>query len=93
MPFPDCIRTRNLSAVGSAYSSVSVSDFSQYVGLPEPEAVALVEQQEPAGEWSVDIDAGMVHPPARKADKAVDAAGVDEKLQKLTDFIGFLEKQ
>jgi hypothetical protein len=85
---PDCTRQRFLDVVSTAYSSLSLSDFAQYVGLPEPEAVALAEKQ--AG-WRVDVVEAMVHP-ERRPEKPVEVAPSEEKLALLTDFIAFLEK-
>jgi hypothetical protein len=84
------IRERYLDAVGSAYTSISLADFCQYLGLPEggEEAVELARQQ-PG--WSVDVPGRMVLP-QRKAAPAAKAAPSEEKLSQLTDYIAFLEK-
>jgi len=84
----ECLRTQYLDVVSAAYSSISSSELSTYVGLSEPEAVALAGRQ-PG--WSVDAATGFVRP-AGRPEPAVGAQDSEQKLTRLTDFIGFLEK-
>ena len=88
IPLPECLRTQYLDVVSAAYSSISSSELSTYVGLSEPEAVALAGRQ-PG--WSVDAATGFVRP-AGRPEPAVGAQDSEQKLTRLTDFIGFLEK-
>ena len=74
--------------VSAAYSSISTSELSTYVGLSEPEAVALAGRQ-PG--WAVDPASGFVSP-AGRPEPAVGAQDAEQKLTRLTDFIAFLEK-
>lgn len=87
-PLSECLRTQYLDVVSAAYSSISTSELSTYVGLSEPEAVALAGRQ-PG--WSVDPASGFVRP-AGRPEPVSGAQDAEQKLARLTDFIGFLEK-
>ena len=43
--FSEIVRDRSLELIGRAYTSISVSEFSRYIGLPEQEAVLLASKQ------------------------------------------------
>ena len=43
--FSEIVRDRSLELIGRAYTSITVSDFSRYVGLPEAEAASLAAEQ------------------------------------------------
>ena len=76
--------------VSAAYSSISTPELATYVGLSEPEALALAGRQ-PG--WAVDPAAapGLVRP-AGRPEPAAGAQDAEQKLARLTDFIAFLEK-
>ena len=74
--------------MGGAYTSISIGDFAQLVGLTEAEAVHLAEGQEG---WSVDSESKMILP-QRLVGKQVEPPPSAEKLRQLTDYIAYLEK-
>jgi len=88
----DRVRERAIELVGEAYTSIKVSDFAQMVGCPATTDSA----QEGAAElarsvgWTV-TDEGMVCP-VRKVAPVAPSLAAEQQLDKLTDFVAFLEK-
>ena len=86
------MRERAIELVGEAYTSIKVSDFAQMVGCPATTDSA----QEGAAElarsvgWTV-TDEGMVCP-VRKVAPVAPSLAAEQQLDKLTDFVAFLEK-
>merc|ERR1712025_901906 len=82
------VRQKSLELVSRAYSSISVENFSKYVGVNEKEAVQIASN-EPG--WLLKEDEQLIYPAERKQDE--DAPAQSEKqLASLTDFVSFLEK-
>ncbi|XP_040567418.1 COP9 signalosome complex subunit 8 [Lepeophtheirus salmonis] len=81
-------RKRHVDLVSSAYSSISISDFSHYVGLPEEEAMRLAQSQE---DWKIDDNCRIILP-ARKKPPPLKSIPSEVQISQLTDYISFLEK-
>lgn len=86
--FAEKTRQRFVNLVSKAYSSIGLTDFSNFVGLPEAEAVQLASQQ-PG--WSYDAQSKIVHP-AKVEIKETETIPSEQQLHLLTDFVAFLEK-
>jgi len=85
----DRVRQQSLDLVGSAYTSIKVSDFSRLVGCPiEAEAVTLALAQ-PG--WTLDSDKTHICPERKKA-PTIPTPAAEEQLDQLTQFVAFLEK-
>ena len=74
--------------VSQAYSSISLAEFSSFVGLSELEAGELAAQQ-PG--WSLDPQEKIIIP-ARIEVKETETIPSEQQLHLLTDFVAFLEK-
>lgn len=81
-------RARFVNLVSQAYSSISLAEFSTYVGLGELEAGELASQQ-PG--WSLDTQNKIIIP-AQVEVKETETIPSEQQLQLLTDFVAFLEK-
>jgi hypothetical protein len=81
-------RERFVTLVSEAYTSISLGDFSNYVGLSEVEAGQLASSQ-PG--WSIDTQNKIICP-AKKEVKDTETIPSEQQLHLLTDFVAFLEK-
>ena len=86
--FSERTRSRSVSLVSQAYSSISLEEFSNYVGLSELDAGQLATQQ-PG--WSFDSQNKLILP-AKMAVKETETVPSEQQLHLLTDFVAFLEK-
>ena len=77
-----------MNLVSQAYSSISLVEFSNYVGLSELEAGELASQQ-PG--WSLDSQNKIIIP-AQLEVKETETIPSEQQLSLLTDFVAFLEK-
>ena len=92
------MRERAIELVGEAYTSIKVSDFAQMVGCPCPATAAVAEgggggaaaQLARSVGWTV-TDEGIVCP-VRKVAPAAPSLAAEQQLDKLIDFVAFLEK-
>nr|ACO10810.1 COP9 signalosome complex subunit 8 [Caligus rogercresseyi] len=82
----ETIRRRHVDLVASAYSSISISDFSNYVGLAEEQARELALRQDG---WKME---GSVILPIRKKSPSVQNTPSEVQIAQLADYISFLEK-
>ena len=87
--FSEKTRARFINLVSQAYSSISLIEFSNYVGLSELEAGELASQQ-PG--WSIDTQNKIIIPTQVKEVKETETIPSEQQLQLLTDFVAFLEK-
>ena len=79
-------KEKQIQLVGNAYSTIKLSDLSQYVGMNETETGAMVER---VG-WGWDKTSGVVSPKQSKEQRGM-VPPTEEQLNRLTDFIAFLE--
>lgn len=90
----DAVQKRALQLVGHAYSSISVTDFSSFVGITPEEVVARATPPSGVdndGGWSMDPNVpGMVLPRKPSPGPIVECSSEDQ-LYKLTEFVSFLE--
>ena len=81
-------QARFVSLVGNSYSSISLPEFANYVGLPSEEALQLAKEQ-PG--WSYDDTRNLVLP-VKLETAETESIPSEQQLQLLTDFVAFLEK-
>nr|CAG4641258.1 EOG090X0F3A [Eulimnadia texana] len=85
-------RTKIINLIAKAYSSVHLQTFANILGLnehtEEVEAV-LLKLKEEAG-WRVDAGAGLIIPES-PAPPPIEIVSNAEQLEKLTNFVSFLE--
>ena len=81
-------RSRFINLVSNAYTSISLADFSKYVGLSELEAGQLAAQQ-PG--WQYDTENRVIRPVKAEV-KETEIIPSEQQLHLLTDFVAFLEK-
>jgi hypothetical protein len=79
-------REQALQLVGAAYSTIRISDLSQYLGLEPTAAGQLAEQHS----WTWTKQTGIVEPVLLSADPNK-RAGLSNQLQRVADFISYLE--
>lgn len=84
----DKTRQRFIELVSDAYNSISLADFSQYIGVSEDEAAELALNQ-PG--WSYDPQTRTIQP-AKTEVKETETIPSEQQLHLLTDFVAFLEK-
>lgn len=82
------MRKRFVSLVGKAYTSITLKDFSHYVGIPENEAIQIANEQQG---WSYDPTSQMVLPARGEVEDDLPVPA-DLQLSTLTDFVTFFEK-
>ena len=82
-----------MNLVGRAYSTISLSDFAVYVGMPAADEAGVLElvRSQPGGSWLYDPASKMVTP-QRRPGPEVKVAPSEEKLRQLVDFVAFMEK-
>ena len=82
------VRDRSIELISRAYTSISVSEFSKYIGMPDEDAVILA-LKEPG--WTVNDHEKLICPVRRQLpeNKTVLA---EKQLSTLTEFVSFLEK-
>ena len=81
-------RDRFVNLVSEAYSSISLVEFSNFVGLSELEAGELASKQ-PG--WTIDTQNKIIIP-VRNEVKETETIPSEQQLHLLTDFVAFLEK-
>ena len=84
----ETVRERSFELIGRAYTSISVSEFSKYIGMPEEDAVSLA-LKEPG--WTVN-DREKLICPVRRQPTECKTVQAEQQLTTLTDFVSFLEK-
>ena len=93
---PDIVRQRYLSAIEQSYASISVKDFSGFVGAANTDQIAALPGM------TVTPDGFVAVSPARAEASKAELASLGlaagnkaevDKLAQLTTFISFLEKQ
>ena len=82
------VRGRSLELISRAYTSMSVSEFSRYVGMSEEEAISLAVK-EPG--WTFN-DREKLISPVRGQPVEYKTVLAEKQLTTLTDFVSFLEK-
>ena len=82
------VRDRSLELISRAYTSISVSEFSKYIGMSEEEAASLATK-EPG--WTVN-DREKLICPVRRQPVEHKTVLAEKQLTTLTDFVSFLEK-
>ena len=84
----EVVRDRSIELISRAYTSISVSEFSKYIGMPDEDAVILA-LKEPG--WTVNDREKLICPVRRQLpeNKTVLA---EKQLSTLTEFVSFLEK-
>ena len=85
---PEIVRDRSVELISRAYTSISVSEFSKYIGMSEDDAVSLA-LKEPG--WTVN-DREKLICPVRKQLSEYQTVLAEKQLTTLTDFVSFLEK-
>ena len=84
----ESVRERSFELIGRAYTSISVSEFSKYIGVPEQEAVSLA-LKEPG--WTVNEQEKLICPVRRQPTECT-TVQAEQQLTTLTNFVSFLEK-
>ncbi|XP_026287447.1 COP9 signalosome complex subunit 8 [Frankliniella occidentalis] len=82
----DELRTRAVDLIANAYSSITVSDLSAMAGINDREAERLSN----ARGWIIDAETEMVHP-VRPPPSSHVTTSSEGQLNKLTDYVSFLE--
>ncbi|CAD5120341.1 DgyrCDS8916 [Dimorphilus gyrociliatus] len=80
------IRQKMLDLVAFAYTSVSLTDLSAFFGLPENEAVDMVQKLG----WAYNQETRMLSPVCRDK-SSVAGPSTNDHLERLTKFVNFLE--
>ena len=86
--FTETTRDRFVQLVSQAYSSISLTEFSNFVGMSEGQAEELAQRQ-PG--WTVDTQSKMINP-VKSEVKETESIPSEHQLRLLTDFVAFLEK-
>ena len=81
-------RDRFVQLVSQAYSSISLTEFSNFVGMSEGQAEELAQRQ-PV--WTVDTQSKIINP-VKSEVKETESIPSEHQLRLLTDFVAFLEK-
>lgn len=84
--FAGQVRSRALELVGSAYSSITIEDLARLLGETSAQALASAASQ-PG--WQL-VDGNMVLP-TKPAPLSGPALTSEDQLEKLTQFVSFLE--
>ena len=84
----EVVRDRSIELISRAYTSISVSEFSKYIGIPDEDAVSLA-LKEPG--WTFN-DREKLICPVRKQLPENKTVLAEKQLSTLTDFVSFLEK-
>jgi len=84
----ESVRERSFELIGRAYTSISVTEFSKYIGVPEQEAVSLA-LKEPG--WTVNEQEKLICPVRRQPTECT-TVQAEQQLTTLTNFVSFLEK-
>ncbi|KAG8224951.1 hypothetical protein J437_LFUL005659 [Ladona fulva] len=90
----EAVQKRALQLVGRAYSSISVADFSSFVGLTPEEVVARATPPtgvDNDGGWSMDPNVPGMVLPRKPAPGPIIECSSEDQLYKLTEFVSFLE--
>lgn len=81
-------RERALLLVGQSYSHIAIEDLRKLVGaFSELEVLDLIK----GTEWKVDTESGHVLPKRIVVEEETDRDTSQEQLQKLTEYVAFLE--
>ena len=86
--FAEKTRDRFVQLVSHAYSSISLTEFSNFVGMNEGQAEELAQRQ-PG--WAIDAQTKMINP-VKSEVKETESIPSEHQLRLLTDFVAFLEK-
>jgi len=84
----EIVRDRSIELISRAYTSISVSEFSKYIGMSEENAVSVALKE--TG-WTVN-DREKLICPVRRQPSEYKAMLAEKQLTTLTDFVSFLEK-
>ena len=82
------MRERSFELIGRAYTSISVTEFSKYIGMPENESLSLAIK-EPG--WTVNEQERLIYP-VRRQPTELTTVQAEQQLTTLTNFVSFLEK-
>jgi len=84
----ETVRERSFELIGRAYTSISVSEFSKYIGMTEEDAVSMA-LKEPG--WTVNHQEKLICP-VRRQQTELTTVQAEQQLTTLTNFVSFLEK-
>ena len=84
----ETVRERSFELIGRAYTSISVSEFSKYIGMTEENAISIA-LKEPG--WTVNHQEKLICP-VRRQQTELTTVQAEQQLTTLTNFVSFLEK-
>lgn len=80
------LRSRAIDLIANAYSSIALSDLAAMAGINDREAERISNERG----WIIDAETEMVHP-VRPPPSSQVTTSSEGQLNKLTDYVSFLE--
>lgn len=84
----EIVRDRSIELISRAYTSISISEFSKYIGMSEDQAHT---QALKVPGWTVNDREKLIYPVRRQPTEYQNVLA-EKQLTTLTDFVSFLEK-
>ena len=84
----EIVRDRSIELISRAYTSISISEFSKYIGMSEDKAHT---QALKVPGWTINDREKLIYPVRRQPTEYQNVLA-EKQLTTLTDFVSFLEK-
>lgn len=84
--FLENIQNQAIKIISQAYSSIGLEKVAMMTGLSNDQVVKMCAEKH----WSIETDINMIYP-ALPANKQYHHISNEDQLQKLTDFVSYLE--